>query len=257
MRYAKGTLAINETRDVPLLLQIRNSRFITQEQLYEVLSLSNYEHSRNSFTWRIRRLVRANYVSTCRGTFGRGKLVYTISRQGLMQLENWGHFAVVLNSTTQHPAHISQVHHALELNSVRIALARAQILANWQSDVEVASANTVLPGPNSKDYDAVVDVWYSDHLARFALEYERTLKSAARYAEVRNALERDSNMGCVLYLTSGYEISFHLATQFAGISKRLGFATISNFRQRLLDTPVLVDPRQPEVPFRVLLRGMF
>ena len=257
MRYASGTLAISETRDVPLLLQIRNCRFVTHEQLYELMSLASYEHSRNSFNWRIRRLFQANFVSVCQGSFGRGVLVYTISRQGLIQLENWGHFTAVLNSTTQHLSHVSQAHHALELNSVRIALTKAQLLANWRSDVEVASANTILPGANSKDYDALVDVWHDNQMSRFAVEYERTLKSAKRYKEVRQALERDTNIGCVLYLTSGVDVSFHLAHEFAFISKRLAFATISNFRRQLLETPVITDPHQPETPFCQLLRGMF
>lgn len=250
-------MTVSETRDLPVLLQIRNARFITHEQLYELLSLASYEHSRNSFNWRIRRLLQAEYVSICKGAFGRGAVVYHISRQGLYQLENWGHFATVLNSTTQHLAHISQVHHALELNSIRIALAKAQLLAGWQSDVEVASTNTIVGGPSSKDYDAVVDVWNGKELSRFAIEYERTLKSARRYKEVRDTLERDTNMGCVLYLTSGFDMSFHLANELAGISKRLGFSTIPTFREKLLDTPVMVHPLRPEVLFRELLHGMF
>jgi len=257
MRYATGTLAVSETRDVPLLLQIRNCRFITHEQLYELMSLASYEHSRNSFNWRIRRLFQANLVSVCKGAFGRGALVYTISRQGLIQLENWGHFTAVLNSRTHHLSHISQVHHALELNSVRIALTKAQLLANWRSDVEVASANTISQGANTKDYDALVDVWHDKQMSRFAIEYERTLKTVKRYKEIRQALERDTNVGCVLYLTSGVDVSIHLANEFAFISKRLGFATISNFRRELLKTPVITNPHRPETLFCELLRGMF
>ena len=33
MRYAKGGLVISAERDIPLLLQVRNSRFVSHAQL--------------------------------------------------------------------------------------------------------------------------------------------------------------------------------------------------------------------------------
>jgi len=59
------------------------------------------------------------------------------------------------------------------------------------------------PSPLNKDYDAIVDVWSEQKMARFALEYERTLKNSRQYERVRRNLERDQSIGCVLYLTAG------------------------------------------------------
>jgi len=59
---------------------------------------------------------------------------------------------------------------------VQLALARANVLASWQTELEIASFNTISRAPYQKDYDAIVDVWVKEHTARFALEYERTLK---------------------------------------------------------------------------------
>jgi hypothetical protein len=257
MRYAKGNLSVSSTRDIPLLLRIRNSKFVTHDQLFEFMQLAGYEHSRNSFNWRVKRLVNGNYISICAGNFGMGVAIYRITRDGLLQLEKQGHFATTFNSGTQHPPHALQVHHALELNAIQWQLAKANLLACWQSDVETASSNTVSRAPLAKDYDAIVDVWNGDKMARFALEYERTLKSARQYRKIRLALEREDRIGCVLYLTAGFEIIVHLAHQLSGIHKRLAFATVPAFQRYLLDTPVITSPDQPEVIFRQMLYGIF
>ena len=257
MRYAKGTIAVSLDRDIPLLAQVRDSKFITHQQLFELIHAGRFECSRPSFNWRMKRLLQSNHISICDGNFGVGVVVYRITRDGLVQLENHGQFAVVLNSRTQHLPHPSQAQHALELNAIRLALARADVLAGWQSDVETASSNTISPRPLKKDYDAVVDVWNGGQIARFALEYERTLKSARQYEKVRVALENENQVGCILYLTSGFEIILHLAHELSGIPRRLAFATAPAFRHHLLDTPVILHPHQPEVVFKQLLRGVF
>lgn len=257
MRYAKGSVAISLARDIPLLTEVRNTKFITHEQLFGLMSSGRFECSRHSFNWRVKRLVDSNFISVCQGNFGTGSLVYRVTHDGLEQLERHGKFAVVLNSATRNLPHPSQVQHALALNAIRLALLRSDLLAGWQSDVEIASLNTILRRPLKKDYDAVVDVWNGVQIARFALEYERTLKSARQYEKVRFALENERQMGCILYLTSGLAAVIHLVHELSGASRRIAFATESQFHQCLLDTPVLVSPDEPEVIFRELLWGMF
>src|SRR5260370_9011982 len=107
MRYAKGTLAISSSRDIPLLLQVRNSRFVTHQQLFEVMQLPASEYSRGSFNWRIQRLLASNYLSICHGNFAYGATVYRITRPGLLPLERHAHFAPELNSGPPHIPHLS------------------------------------------------------------------------------------------------------------------------------------------------------
>jgi hypothetical protein len=256
LRYAKGTVSISTERDIPLLLQVRNSRFVTHQQLFKFMQHAA-ESSRRSFNWRIRRLLRERYISVSHRVSGRGNLVYCITRQGLVELEHRGQFATVLNSRTQHLPHPSQAHHALALNSIHLELIRRNLLVSWQSDVETASSNTVSRDPMGKDYDAIIDVWNNDTAARFGLEYERTLKSAQQYEKIRRVLEDEPTLSCVLYLTAGEQITLHLAYEFSGISKRLAFATLADFEEHALDTMVMTDPDHPRVPFHQLLRGVF
>ena len=54
MRYAKNSLVINPERDIPLLLQVRNSRFISHQQLFEFMQYhQGIDQSRSSFNWRL------------------------------------------------------------------------------------------------------------------------------------------------------------------------------------------------------------
>jgi hypothetical protein len=100
-------------------------------------------------------------------------------------------------------------------------------------------------------------VWNNDKIARFALEYERTLKSARQYEKIREAIAAETKVGCILYVTAGEEIALHLARELSGIPKRMAFVTAPAFRTSLLDTMVMTGPEEREIPFRRLLGGIF
>ncbi|MGD0466752.1 MAG: hypothetical protein ABSA54_00095 [Terriglobales bacterium] len=238
MRYAKGSLVINPERDIPLLRQVRNSKFVSHHQLFELMKLGGFDHSRNSFNWRLKRLLDSGHISVCQGVYGAGSAVYRITKDGITLLEHHGQFTAVLHSNTDHLPHLSQVFHSLELNAVQLALARKNLLAGWQSEIEIASFNTISRSPYQKDYDAIVDVWIGDRTVRFALEYERILKSLRQYERIRVALEAERQIGCVLYLTSGMEVLVHLVHEFQSVRKRLAFAGATSFERHLLDTVV-------------------
>jgi len=238
MRYAKGSIVVSAERDIPLLRQVRNSKFVSHHQLFEFMRLGGFDHSRNSFNWRIRRLLDSGQIGVCQRVYGAGSTVYQMTRDGIMLLEHHGQFTAVLQSTTNHLPHPSQVFHSLQLNAVQLSLARANVLANWQSELEIASFNTISRAPYQKDYDAIVDVWVKDHTTRFALEYERTLKNLRQYERIRTALEAEQQIELVLYLTSGMEVLVHLLHEFQSVRKKLAFANAKSFEQQLLDTVV-------------------
>jgi hypothetical protein len=253
MRYAKGSLVISGERDIPLLRQVRNSKFITHTQLFEFMKLGGFDHDRDSFNWRVRRLRTFAHVSVCSEVTGAGSAVYRITRKGLNLLEHYGEYATVLNSNTEHLPHTSQAFHALELNAVQLALARNNLVASWQTEIEVASFNTISQSPFQKDYDAIVDVWLGDHRARFALEYERCLKGNKHYERISAALDAERELDCILYLTSGGELLAPLIQEFGSVRKKVAFASARSFERDLLDTNV-IRPGGTSVRFRELLQ---
>ena len=108
MRYAKGGLVINPERDIPLLRQVRNSRFVSHNQLFELMKFGGSDRSRDSFNWRVRRLAKSGHISICGGIFCAGSAVYRITKEGIALLEHHGQFTTVLHSNTQHLPHSSQ-----------------------------------------------------------------------------------------------------------------------------------------------------
>jgi hypothetical protein len=254
MRYAKNSVVIQADRDIPLLRQVRNSKFASHEQLFELLMFGGYESSRDSFSWRVRRLLKAGFLSICDGAFGSESLVYRITYNGIALLEHHGQFTTVLHSNTKHLPHASQVFHSLELNRIHLALACENLLANWQSEIEVASFNTISCAPYEKDYDAIVEVWVGDKTARFALEYERCLKSYRHYDRIRAALQAEQQIGCILFLTSGVEVLVHLIHELNPVTNKLALAYARDFEQMLLETRVVTTGNLAGTNFRELLQ---
>src|SRR3989442_899830 len=97
MRYPKGSIQLNQSRDLPLLRQILHSEYTTHSQLFEFMRLNHYERSRKSFDWRLRRLmdrglVRRQTMQGCTGEF-----VYSVAGGAAMLLQDMGEYCLVCN----------------------------------------------------------------------------------------------------------------------------------------------------------------
>ena len=254
MRYLKGTFIITRERDIPLLRHVRNCRFVAHPQLLELLQYDAAAPCRNTYNWRVQRLLRTGHIQRVESESWRGTPVYTITPKGLIELESHGEFAVGLNSRTRRMPDSHQVFHSLELNAIRLCLARNRLLVNWQSEVELSSINMVSSAPYQKDYDAIVKIWIGREVREFALEYERSLKNTRQYETIREALAAERQIECILYLAADHSILLALLHQLTPSPKRMGFLTAQAFREQLLDASVTVDPDRPMVPLEEFLQ---
>ena len=228
MRYRKGSIVISETHDLPLLLLVRNAGYITHEQL---IVLSGYDKSQSSvcnFLWRIRRLLAGGFVALVNQRI-EGHKVYSITRKGLAELESFGHMLYSLNPETTSIGQPSKMMHCLELNEIRLTLSRYQLLDSWLSDVEVCSENLLTEDKYVKDYDALAVLRIGARQLHCAIEYERTTKSLARYAEIRQALSQERTLDAILYIIREVERLFRVAEQLAGVHPGILFVTASAF----------------------------
>jgi hypothetical protein len=254
MRYPKGSVVITGTGDIPLLRMVRNCRFVSHQQLFELLRHDAVESSRGSFNWRVQRLLKAGRIDRVKDVFRDESTVYTVNQNGLLELENHGEFAIALHSGTNQMPDRTQVFHALELNAIRLSLVRSALLVSWQSEVEISSANMVSTAPYQKDYDAIVKVWAGNEVREFALEYERSLKNAKQYDKIRAALENERRVGCVLYLTVDPNLLFAILSQLTPVSQRVGFLTSRSFREQLLQASVTTDNNRAMVTLEQFLQ---
>jgi hypothetical protein len=228
MRYRKGSIVISETHDVPLLLLVRNAGYITHEQL---IALSGYDKSQSSvcnFLWRIRRLLAGGFAALLHQRI-EGHKVYSITRKGLAELESFGHMLYSLNPETASIGRPSKMMHCLELNDIRLTLKRHRLLDSWLSDIEVCSENLLTEDQYVKDYDALAVLRVGDRRLHCAIEYERTTKSLARYAEIRQALSQERTLNAILYIVREVERLFLVAEQLTGAHPGILFVTASAF----------------------------
>jgi hypothetical protein len=107
----------------------------------------------------------------------------------------------------------SQAAHFLELGEIRSALRRRGILKKWISDIELKSLNMVIDIPLAKDYDAVADLEVAlVGSVRVAVEFERSVKSAARYHQIVDDIKREKQIDLLIFLTASFDLIFQLRT---------------------------------------------
>src|ERR1022692_2904872 len=145
--------------------------------------------------------------------------------------------------------------HSLDLNDVHLTLIRCGELVRWKSELEILCLNELTGFGYAKDYDAVITIHSDGEESTFALEYERQPKAANRYWQVRQAIEKERQVRCFLYLTPSYELLSYVAGFFDRCAKAVYFGVLEDFRQHGLDTTVLDSRRTLSFPLRALLNG--
>src|SRR5271169_3911923 len=79
MRYAKGSLNLNNLEDKAILKFVADSRYVTHAQLFRFAQLDYYERNRPIFNWRIRRMVDGGLVRKQALPMLHGDALYSIS----------------------------------------------------------------------------------------------------------------------------------------------------------------------------------
>ena len=179
MGFQKGSITLNPRKDIPLLLQVLHSRFITHDQLRDFMLLDDHERERKRFNWRVRRLVQGGLLTRDCARPVTPSPVYSITPVGALMLAE--HCPVLDNGKQQDVSSATHLTHSIGLNDLRLGLARQGVLEDWQSEVRIRAKNELTSSGYVKDYDAIVTVRIEDRPATFALEYERTPKKSREY----------------------------------------------------------------------------
>ena len=239
MAYPKGYIELNEERDYPLLRCVLDSGFIAHRQLFEFLVASYHEHSRESFNWRVKRLVEHRFLIRHNvPAFGRN-YVYSVSREGAHHLCSKPECASVAIAWLNLKQDSERILHAVELNELRLILQRAGLLARWMSALEVRSRNELTEYGYAKDYDAIVTLRVVGKETQVALEYERQPKGSKRYAQIARAIESERRVTKFFYLVPDYKLLWFVQGYFAKTARRIYFGTAEEFKRDLLEMKVI------------------
>lgn len=239
MRYSKGSIQLNQSRDFPLLRQILRSEFVTDSQLFEFSRLNHFERSRNSFQWRMRRLVGRGLVVRQRLATVTGDAVYSVAGTAATLLQSMGEYCLIGSGRAASSTAGKHALHAIGLNEIHLTALRAGLLVRWMSTTEIRSQNEFTQFGFAKDYDAIVTVRTDEGERRFALEYERTPKSAKCYRTIAGCITGELHLNRLLYLVANYDILRFVSRFFSDTDFPVFFGLIADWHSRLLEMPVL------------------
>lgn len=255
MRYPKGSIQLNQSRDLPLLRQILHSEFVTRSQLFEFSLLNHYERSRNAFHWRMRRLVGRGLVLRQTLVAGTGDAVYSIASTAATLLQSMGEYCLIGCGRSGANTASKNALHAIGLNEIHLSALRAGVLVRWTGAVEIRSQNELTAFGFAKDYDAILTVRTDLGERRFALEYERSPKPAKCYRAIASCVNQEVHVHRLLYLVANYDILRFVSGLFTDAEFPVFFGLIADWHSRVLEMPVLDGHNKGTFLLRQALNG--
>ena len=237
MGFPKGTISLSPVQDIPLLLQVLHSRFITHNQLFEFMLLGFYEFKRSSFNWRVRRLTEAGLLNRHSVRPVTPIPIYSITNVGALMLVD--HCPVLQDAKQNDAESYTNLTHAIELSELHLSLARQGVLEDWQSEVTIRAKNELTRSGYMKDYDAIVTVRIDDRPLSFALEYERTAKKSKDYARIRRLLEREDRVRRFLYVVPEPDLASFVLDCFTGTTVTLFVGLAADFLRSFKEMDVI------------------
>jgi len=238
MRYRKGSLNLNNFADKNLLQFVADSRYVTHTQLFRFAQLYYFERNRPTFNWRIRRMVDGGLVRKQVPPMLNGDALYSITRAGLQALERLGIYYLGATIDREQDAYKYQVPHALEVNDIRLALSIHHQLMRWIPESFIRVLNLSPATAYAKVYDGIASVLVDGGSVEFAIEYERTLKSPAKYEKIREAIELEKRVKAFLYLVPNYQLLHGITDALSRMKQLVLLGLVDDFKRDQLNTGV-------------------
>ena len=226
---------MNEKRDLPLLLLVRNATFISHDQLLKRQLEASLETNPRALYGRVKRFLESGLIRSIGTIPPYAGRVYTITRLGLGVLESYGEGLMSVSSCSRNLPHVVQAPHFLELNEIREAFRKTGKLVKWRWERELSSLNLVIGSPMAKDYDAVAELDLGGEPYRIAIEFERTMKSSVRYQEIQKVIRDEGNVDMILYFTATVDQVFSLSAEFGRPGIPMCFTSSRKFQALRFD----------------------
>jgi hypothetical protein len=256
MRYRKGCLNLSRERDDPVLRQLARSNCATRRQLFEFLQVSQTETSFKAFSWRLRRLVEHGLIRRQSIPEWPADEVYALSEHGVRRVESAGECFAASLFTGRTGKDAPTILHSLELNRIHLAFLQAGVLTEWVPEIAVYSENRLTATPYSKDYDAIMRLKMDGQVSDIALEYERTAKSEAEYADIACRIAQERRLSQFLYLTSNRHLLSFVSWQFRQSSRALYFGLVEDLYERQINMSVFTWASMRYIPLGCALKQM-
>ena len=167
-----------------------------------------------------------------------GDTLYSVKRAGIQALERLGICYLGASLEREQDGEGFQIPHALEVNAIHLAMMQTLLLKQWIPESLIRVLNLSPHYAYSKVYDGIASLSLAGRRIDVAVEFERTLKSQAKYQKIRVAIESEKRTEGVLYLVPTEELLDSLRNEFWRTSKCVLFGLVDNFKRDRLGTTV-------------------
>lgn len=172
-------------------------------------------------------LRRGGYVITTKAMNGTRGIVYAVSEAGLRAIQEPTEGLGLSRDVTRDPASLN---HFLALNRFFVRLINEFKVTYWLTDFQVRADNIHYGKAGlAKDYDAVSEFIVQGSPVRVGIEYEASLKSAARYRDISQSYASEKYLHLIIYVLSGPVMLKSIAPSFKTLGARICFITEGDF----------------------------
>jgi len=152
------------------------------------------------------------------------------------------------NSVHVGPAPVAQLHHDETVARSLLILEREKFFTEWRMEAELKSAQAkefqLSRDLRNKKYpDAVFRAWALGKERTFAVEYERTRKSAIRYKDILWLYSRSDSFAMILFIVESQAIQKMIEGRLSylrivNLFDRVAFTSVDEWRKSPGDAPI-------------------
>ena len=229
----KGNFSLKPDRDLPLLSLIRDTTFISRQQIELLIDGRTNELNYHNRNRRLARLVELGQIQVYPQCFPYPGRVFGITQRGMETLELAGLGILSASADTETLADVGQVPHFMGLNEIEVAARKAFVVRQWIGDRELKSRNIAANRPTQKDYDSIAEIALpsdSTSSIHLGVEYERTTKSKERYAQIRKSLDGERQLQGVLYFVDNETTAVFIAREVYSGTVPVGVVIVPQFQ---------------------------
>jgi hypothetical protein len=140
-------------------------------------------------------------------------------------------------------ANVGQMPRSLKLNQIEIAAREAFNVLRWIPARELRSLKRAASRPTLKAYDSVAVIAGtpdSNEQIYLGIKYDRTIKSKARYAQIRKTLEAESQIHGLIYFVDTESNAVIISREVYSATVPVGVVIASHFQSDGADATLRV-----------------
>ena len=239
----RDTSTLSPAKYLPLLKLIRDATFISRLQLELLIAGQTKETNYDCRNRRLSHLVELGLIQVYPECFSYPGRVFGITPRGMKILELAGLGKFRGSAYREAQANVGQMPRFLKLNEIEIAAREAFNVLRCVRARELRSLNRASRHPTRKAYDSIAVIAGAPNSSAqiyLGIQYERTIKSKARYAQIRKNLEAESQIHGLLYFVDSEKAAAFISREVYSATVPVGVVIASQFQSDGADATLRV-----------------